>query len=309
MAGAFTHFIICDVAKKRRSAIGVELWQLLNKHSQFLFLGAASPDLPYLSFKTGKINWADKMHYEKTNGIVINGYLDLKKVWANKTPAEEIKLVWLLGYASHLVADATIHPIVQAIVGPYEENKDEHRICEMTQDSLIFNEYKNNDISYGEFSSILKLCDESKYFEGLMDFWKNLVVRTYDDAEEEPRPSLWFETYTTAIDLAEGGSDIVALFRHIGIGEGFSYKTKEEILSQYPEYHSNYYQKVKLPNKGTGSFKQDGFERAANNVLNAWNSLYAGLSSEVSIANTLKNWNLDTGVDMDSPSKEITYWL
>jgi hypothetical protein len=67
MAGAFTHFIICDVAKRKRSSLGLELWRFLNKYSEFLFLGAASPDLPYLSFKTGEVNWADVMHYEKTS--------------------------------------------------------------------------------------------------------------------------------------------------------------------------------------------------------------------------------------------------
>ena len=74
MAGAFTHFIVCDVAKRKRSIADSEMRRLLNKHSEFLFLGAASPDLPYLSFKTGHINWADVMHYENTNGIAINGH-------------------------------------------------------------------------------------------------------------------------------------------------------------------------------------------------------------------------------------------
>ena len=51
MAGAFTHFVICDEAQKKRLILAPGLYQLLNKHSQFLFLGAGSPDLPYLSFK------------------------------------------------------------------------------------------------------------------------------------------------------------------------------------------------------------------------------------------------------------------
>ena len=131
MAGAFTHFLICSVGEKRRRDIAPELYQLLNRHSQFMFLGAASPDLPYLSFQTGKVNWADVMHYEKTNSIAASGHKELGESWSSKTTAEEIKFVWLLGYVSHLVADATIHPLVQAVVGPYEQNKEEHRICEM----------------------------------------------------------------------------------------------------------------------------------------------------------------------------------
>lgn len=309
MAGAFTHFIICDVAKRKRNNIGIDLWRLLNKYSEFLFLGAASPDLPYLSFKTGSINWADVMHYEKTNSNIISGYAELKGVWPSKTTSDEVKLSWLLGYTSHLIADATIHPIVQAIVGPYEQNKDEHRICEMTQDSLIFNEYKNNDIYYAEFSSILKFCEKSEWFNALMDFWKNQISYNYRDKNEVPNPGLWFDTYTKAIDAAEGGSDVVAFFRHIGIGAGYAYKPKSEIVSQNLEFYKKYYTAVRLPREASGSFKKDGFERAVNNVVTAWGMLYSGLNSDIMVTDVIKNWNLDTGVNMDSPNKEVTYWV
>jgi hypothetical protein len=43
MAGAFTHFVICDQAKSKKKVLGVELWQLLNKYYQFLFLGRSKP--------------------------------------------------------------------------------------------------------------------------------------------------------------------------------------------------------------------------------------------------------------------------
>lgn len=309
MAGAFTHFIICDVAKRKRSSLGLDLWRFLNKYSEFLFLGAASPDLPYLSLKTGEVNWADVMHYEKTNSIAVSGYNELKRIWPSRNSSDEIRFAWLMGYVSHLVADATIHPVVQAIVGPYEQNKEEHRICEMTQDSLIFNEYKNNDIYYAEFSSILKFCKESESFEGLMEFWKNQVIQNYQDKNEEPHPSLWFKTYTEAIDSAEGGSKVVALFRHIGIAKEYIYRPKNKVLSDYPQYYQNYYREVKLPDGTWGSFKKEGFERAINNVISVWNLLYSGLNSNIVVADVIRNWYLDTGVDLDSPSGEVTYWV
>lgn len=309
MAGAFTHLIICDVAKRKRSSLGTDLWRLLNKYSEFLFLGAVSPDLPYLSFKTGKINWADVMHYEKTNSIATSGHKTIKTIWNSKSVADEIKFIWLMGYASHLVADATIHPIVQAIVGPYEQNKKEHLICEMTQDSLVFNKYKNSDIYYAEFSSILKFCGESKSFYELMEFWEHQVVENYSDKNEVPNPKLWFKTYSEVIDSAEGGSGIVALFRHIGTVKEYIYKPKDEILSDYPEYNQEYYKKVKLPGGTVSSFKKEGFDRAVNNVVTVWNLLYAGLNKDIVITDNIKNWNLDTGVNMDSPDGEVTYWV
>ncbi|MBI5641171.1 MAG: zinc dependent phospholipase C family protein [Nitrospirae bacterium] len=308
MAGAFTHFLICDVAK-RSQTLKLDLYRLLNKHSEFLFLGAASPDLPYLSLKTGGVNWADVMHYEKTNSIAASGYEALKSFQPLPSLADEIKFVWLMGYISHLVADATIHPIVQATVGPYEQNKEEHRLCEMTQDSLLFNEYKNNDIYYAEFSSALKFCGSSQYFDELMRFWKDQVSKNYQDKEEEAHPGLWFETYTKAVDTAEGGSDVVALFRHLGVAEGYLYRTKAEIISRYPQFHKKYYQEVRLPDGTTGSFKGEGFEKAVSNVVTVWRLLYSMLGSSITLKETVKNWNLDTGVNMDSPRKEVTYWV
>ncbi len=309
MAGPFTHFIICDAAKRAATIPDTELKRLLNKHSEFLFLGASCPDLPYLSFKTGSVNWADLMHYEKTNGIVINGYEELKKVWKDKGVSDEIKLVWLFGFISHLVADATIHPIVQAIVGPYEQNKEEHRLCEMTQDSLIFNERKNTELRYAEFSSALKFCSKSGHFERLMDFWSEQAVKTYYDKDDVPHPKLWFTTYAEAIDAAEGGSGIVALFRHLEIGGEFIYKTKEEIVSNHPQYYEKYFAKIKLPQGKIGFFPKDGFERAVNNVIDVWNKLFAGLGSGIDVAGIIRNWNLDTGVDMDSHGRIVTYWV
>lgn len=308
MAGAFTHFTICNQAKRKQTALGRPLWQLLNKYSPFLALGAASPDLPYLSFKTGKINWADVMHYDKTNSLVLGGYDVLKAAWSEGDESNKIKFVWLMGYVSHLVADATIHPIVNAIVGAYEEHKEEHRLCEMTQDVLIFNQYNNNDITYAEFSSVLKFCSDSTFFGALMDFWRSQLTNKYADKNEKPKPQNWFATYTKAIDVAEGGSDMVAIFRHVGIGNSLLYQPKETILSEYPDRNTKYYETVKLPSGGVGSFKKDGFEKAVSNVVDAWNTLYAGLTTGTFVADTIKNWNLDTGVDQDSSDNTVTYW-
>jgi hypothetical protein len=313
MAGAFTHFILCDQAKSKRSKLGLELWQLLNRYYRFLFLGAASPDLPYLSLKSWRINWADVMHYEKTNSTVISGYARLKNSLLSEPPSEVhpepvewVKLVWLMGYVSHLIADATIHPVVEAIVGPYEENKDEHRLCEMTEDSIIYNIYRKTEIRYSEFSEMIKFCDESRYFDELMDFWKNLILANYGEKNEEPDPTFWFTTYGAAIDTEEGGSEFVALFRHIGLGVNLIYKTSEEIKKYYPEDYLRYFKEVKLPGGRIGPFKKMAFEKAMNNVIDAWRKLYDGLKSEIVVTPIVKNWNLDTGVDMESG--EVTYW-
>lgn len=310
MAGAFTHFIICDVAKREKKTIGNELMKLLNRHASFLFLGAASPDLPYLSIKTGEVNWADVMHYERTNSIAINGYEELSKRWSSKTVSDEIKLAWLFGLISHLIADATIHPIVKATVGPYERNKTKHRVCEMTQDSIIYSMKKKLDITYTEFSSRLRFCKKSEEFDSLIKFWKDQTIKSYTAKKEAPNPELWFDTYTRAIDVAEGGSDVVGFFRHLGPTKGFVYHPSAEIESEYSENLRNYFLDVKLPNNMSGDFSEFGFNKAVKNVTEAWAKLYTGLGSgTLDVSSIIKNWNLDTGEDMDSPINEVTYWV
>jgi len=308
MAGTFTHFMVCDAAKANRTALPSVLRKLLNRHAEFLFLGAVSPDLPYLSFKTGNVNWADVMHYETTNAIAVNAHEVLKQVWGSRSVRDEVHLVWLLGFISHLVTDATIHPIVQAIVGRYEENQDDHRICEMTQDSLIYFEVKNTEIRYSEFSSILKFCQASLHVDTLTEFWTEQTVKAFSAKNEEPDPELWLETYSEAIDVAEGGSSIVALFRHIGTIREYTYSTREEIVSKHPDRLRQFYLEMKLPDGGTGSFREAAFNRAVANVTAAWNALYAGLTGNVTVASVVKNWNLDTGEDMNSHTRAVSYW-
>ena len=214
MAGAFTHFIICDAAKRKNEIVDYEFKKLLNRHTEFLFLGAVSPDLPYLSFKMGSTNWADLMHYKHTNGIALMGHGALRNVWSNAEESNKAKLAWLMGYVAHVVADVTIHPIVQETVGLYEDHKEEHRICEMTQDSIIYRERKNAEVRYGEFSSAVRFCKNSPYFGGVMDFWAEHAAQVYSaHTQETPMTRLWFTTYTSALDAAEGGSGVVAVFK------------------------------------------------------------------------------------------------
>jgi hypothetical protein len=311
MAGAFTHFLISDFAKAEFKSLPSELWQLLNKHAAFLFLGSVSPDIPYLSFKTGTVKWADVMHYEKTNSVAQSGQDLLRSLWTSKKSVDEAKLVWLLGYISHLVTDATIHPIVQAIVGPYASNPEEHRLCEMTQDSLLYYFKKQNDIKYADFSAMIAFCKKSEFFDEVMGFWKGLLLANYADKNEEPHPELWFLTYSQAIDLAEGDGAIFPLFRHIGLGQiagNYSYHTHDDIEQNTPQYKEKYFDKIKLPTGGIGFFPDDGYKKAVTNVLAAWNGFFRELGATDNISDLVRNWDLDTGVDMNSPNQTVTYW-
>jgi len=306
MPGPFTHLMICEAGKNLDEFLGDELWQFLNKYYQFLYLGAESPDLPYLSIGVGGNQWADAMHYEKTNSQVISGFEALRTIWPVKTAADEIKCAWLLGYVSHMVADATVHPMVEAIVGPYKGNEAAHRLCEMTMDSLIFQEILHNNLTYAEFSDALKFCRESEHFQELMDFWETQLINNYSGMAHEPHPSFWFSTYTDAIDAAEGGK--AAIFRHLGVGGSYYYRSAEEIRTNYPEDLRQYYEEVKFPG-GVGPFRTNGFDKAVTNVANIWKALYLGLTDlGLAVSQVVRNWNLDTGGDQDAAGVR-TFWV
>jgi hypothetical protein len=308
MAGTFTHFVVCNKARSKRSVIGSELWRLLSDNYCFMFLGSVSPDLPYLSFQEGKTNWADVMHYERTNSVLIIGCEELRQNWENRQKADEAKLAWLLGYTSHLVIDATVHPVVKKIVGDYESHKEEHRACEMTQDSILFKKWMMQDIKYSEFSEILKYCREADEYDDVMEFWEKLLTKTYSDKGEEPDPKMWVKTYAKAIDFAEGDSGAAAIFRHAGTIKKLVYKTSKEISKNQPDEFRKYFTNVLIPTGGEGNFEKDAAERAVQNVIDAWKRIEESLTTSILIAEYIKNWNLDTGEDQDAPSRQTTYW-
>jgi hypothetical protein len=309
MPGPFTHLMICLKGMNQDELLGEELTRFLSANYRFVFLGSESPDLPYLSIGVGGNKWADAMHYTRTNSQVISCFEALDRIWPLKTKADEIKFAWLLGYVSHMVADATVHPIVQAIVGPYnesDENKHNHRICEMTMDSLIFEEITHNDLTYAEFSEALRFCKDSPFFPDLLDFWQYNLASNYPGMEHDPEPHIWFKEYTDAIDAVEGGK-VAAIFRHLGAGGDYFYESPNDIRSNAPEHFQKYYAEVKFPG-GSGPFLSNGFYPAVKNVANIWKTLYYGLSSHgLHVSQVVRNWDLDTGGDQDAGGV-VTFW-
>ena len=145
MAGAFTHFMICQEALK---VVPKKIKRLVQGRRPNLYVGAVSPDIPYLAIAndSSSLSCADYMHYFKTNGIAEAGVEELNRNLISGPKLDRAKASWLLGYVSHLIINATIHPIVQEIVGIYDENKAEHRRCEMVQDAFVFKELTGKEI-------------------------------------------------------------------------------------------------------------------------------------------------------------------
>lgn len=304
MAGAFTHMAIVSEAKDRfdpKTTFG----QIFRRKLKFVTLGCVSPDVPYLSHIDALgVSWADVMHYHQTNGIVHNGLHTLKITKENDQFWTE-KLAWLAGFVSHLVADASIHPIVEAIVGPctMPAAKAAHTDCEMLQDVMIFRDVRGQELHASEYSSQLNACRKDRAYTDVMEFWsKHAMVNC--PSFGEPNTKAMIERYFQQIDSAEGGSAIARAFRHIGFD--YTYKSVATLEKNHKPLIKKYYDQVMLPNGRIGSFRHDGFDRAVTNTVAAWTRMDKSLFSTENVGEIVPNWNLDTGYDQNTNQR--TFW-
>jgi hypothetical protein len=249
-------------------------------------------------------SWADRMHYENTGAFVGWGIRNL--LGLEKEPFE-ICLSWLCGFATHLVVDSNIHPVVNAIVGPYIFNKSEHRHCELTQDSVIFKEIKRVELGYADYTDILRMCsdpqDASRINGYVRDFWRQTLMAAHPGAKDKfdrIDPDAWHEHFVSTIS---GASGPVAIFRHMGEAQNLVYKYTAEITADERE---RFIDKVNLPGNTVGKFRQDAFDKAVDKVLEVWQKLFVDIEGKKADnwISYLKNWNLDTGVDED----KLYFW-
>jgi hypothetical protein len=271
----------------------------------FLTLGSVSPDIPYLAHLAGSgFGWADIMHYHQTNGIVTDGLHSLAAA-KERGGIWESQLAWLCGFISHLVADATIHPIVESIVGPYsnKDNRGNHQQCEMFQDVIMFKEVKNLQLTNSEYADFLHDAIDSDKFSDVAAFWK-----TYAEVNCSMYGSFnverIIESYTNMLDTASGGNIFARMFRHLG--KDIIYPSYNEIIENSPDLVDKYYRNVLLPNGRTGSFLKEGFNRAVDNLVNIWKDVERILFNSGNFQSIVPNWNLDTGIDQTTGIR--TYW-
>ncbi len=304
MAGAFTHMAIVASAIKS-FPVEQKIGTVLRNNRNFLTLGSVSPDIPYLAYLALKgFNWANIMHYHETNGIVKNGLHSLH-VAERKEKDWECQLAWLLGFVAHLVADATIHPIVETLVGPYtdSDSHENHRKCEMTQDVMIFKDVENLELSSAQYTNLLQACFTHSSFKKACEFWTSHVKVNFPIDESFSADSI-IQSYSKLLNIAEGGSELAKGFRHLGID--FIYPTYDELTKKNPELVKEYYTEIKLPNGMKGNFRVHGFDYAVKNLVAVWSRIDRCLFTTANVVDIVPNWNLDTGVDQTTGIQ--TYW-
>jgi len=310
MAGTFTHWMIVEDALEKCRKMGHKglNFNIILEKNHFVNLGAAGPDYPYLTdLLSGMIKihtWADRMHYENTGEFLKVAATNLLN---RKGEEFEICLSWFCGFISHVIADIIVHPMVNAIVGPYHFNSKEHQHCEMIQDSYIFQEIKGTELRYSEYLELLKLCSgpngDEAIHPAIRSYWTEILKANHPGGEDKfdhILPNDWHENFLSRIGSAE---DPVAAFRHAREEKNLAYKRVKDITA--PE-RSRFIENVRLPNGKTGRFREDVFDKAVSKVIEIWGQLLVAIESrDITIfTSTVRNWNLDTGVDED----RIYFW-
>jgi hypothetical protein len=260
-----------------------------------------SPDYPYLAL--GQAKWADSMHYRNTSTLLRAGVEAVRSL-----PEDERAraTAWLCGFAAHMAADMTIHPVVEIKVGPYKDNKNEHRRCEMHQDAYIFPKI----VGVGDTGLSLHLStgiaacnaehDTDLLEETITHTWRTMLIAAYPNevAVESPDPSKWHNGFRRALLTMAKANRLFPVSRHVGVGLNIAYPEQSDVLDTY----------IKQLSTPEGSMDYDAlFKRACGNVLEVWKGIDIALDDGSSqFLNEVDDWNLDTGRCLSR--NEYVFW-
>ena len=323
MAGTFAHIGLVDSLCEDADALdGIStltptMKRALMQFTNFCELGAISPDAPYLQLLSADAaRWANVMHNWKTADFIRRAIPCVNALDFRLTDTQKC-FAWLFGYTAHLVTDFTVHPVINLKVGPYEQNKLQHRRCELNQDVFIFNKLGFGDVSTAEFlqpdsggiASCADQADDDRLDPAVRKLWCNCLagdplasIKMKDGLpapQRPPNPDAWFDQYVTMIDkFAEEGNRFPWLSRQIVEAKGLVYPQLDEV-------DQSFIQNLKLPDGTTASYDAV-FKRARQNVINTWRELGAGLDNGDAGLFKLADGDLDTGL-ADNTQQSI-FW-
>lgn len=213
-------------------------------------------------------------------------------------------LAWLLGYASHVVADVAIHPVINLKVGPYEKNKTDHRICEMHQDVYVYRRLNLGDIGLSEHLAGIWAChdpnDEERLDRDIENLWHAMLQATHPEecAQNPPDPSYWRRRFQLVVDkVAEEGGKLLPFARHVAAGLGLTYPAQDELDNQF----------IRGLQTPTVTMDYDAvFDLAIEHVGRVWQWIAQAvlLGDEATLAEA-GEWDLDTG---QNEASRLVFW-
>ena len=305
MPGGFVHITVAAEAVGRLDGVAglsgadkIAVAQFM----PFVEVGSVGPDYPYLGRQS---EWADRMHYQATGEVICNGVRILRGY--DPTPRRSRCLSWLLGFAAHVATDLTIHPVVQARVGSYADNKTAHRTCEMHQDAYIWPRRNLGELGLADyFRNNINHCstEEGDLNSDLVDFWRESLQMTYPDyfVQDPPQLDNWNQGFKLIVDTIDDAGSFVSFTRHLLASVGAVYPRSDAVDSTFIE---------NLETPDGRMHYDDIFARAVNSVVEVWSvigeALHAATPEEAGdrLA-SIPNGNLDTGVSLGDG--RTIYW-
>lgn len=303
MPGAYAHIAIANDAQKAAQTVGLrdETLMALGLYLKYVELGAVSPDYPYLALGGDQAKWADAMHYTSNATLLRTGVAQISKLSAKSQPKAT---AWLLGLAAHMTTDMTIHPVVELRVGPYAENKGEHRRCEMHQDAFIFPRIL--DVGDTGLSQHLKsgiaTCtdpdDEDALDSEICAVWLAMLKEANPDEDGSPDFHAWHGGFTGVLAAMANTNQFMPFARHVCTGLNLAYPLVKDIDRTFLE-------QLQTP-EGLMDYTSI-YARARSNVLAVWkgvdDALIHGRSDDL---DQLEDWNLDTGRSVQTG--KLVFW-
>lgn len=320
MAGTFAHITLVDSLCQdsdvldKIDSLTPSMKRALMQFNNFCEFGAISPDAPYLKLlDSDAAAWANVMHYWRTTDFIRRAVTYVNALDFRLTDTQKC-IAWLFGYAAHVVTDFTVHPVINLHVGPYEQNKLQHRLCELNQDVYIFHKLGFGDVSTAEYikrcgiDSCADEADEDRLDPAVRKIWchcldgsplKSIKMKDGLPAPKRPpEPDEWFDHYVGMIDkFAEEGGKFPWLCRQIVEAEGL-------VFPQLAQVDQSFIQNLKTPDGRTANYAQV-FEEAQKNVINTWRELGAALDAGNANLFSLANGDLDTGL---ADNNQSIFW-
>jgi hypothetical protein len=301
MPGAFAHIAAVNhlISENRLDGINIskKIKHAITTQNEFCFMGAVSPDYPYLVPNDKEAHdWADAVHLGGMGGLIASGIREIKKITDSEDKARAVS--WLMGFLSHVGMDMTIHPIVENIAGIYDlnaENKRKHRVCEMHQDVYIWQRLQLGEVGESEAISCIQLCgdkDSGAVHSAVRDVWEKMLSENYPQLYQQGRPDIdkWHRWFYMLVNIAEESHKFYAWARHVAVDEGCTYPTSDEV-------EDCYIKKLKVPH-GDPMDYSELFELALKNVITLWEGVSVALDADHEIKlSFLGEWNLDRGMD------------
>jgi hypothetical protein len=278
--------------------------------SRYLYLGANGPDLPYfydvdapgimaIAGTMGKSKYADLYHYNKQGEFILQLVLVARKITDVAHVAHRDRtMAYTLGHATHLAADAMMHPYVNCFAGAYHQQKieDIHKTSEGHQDSWVAKTYLNRtSIFDGDpWKNCLPLCFQSSSSR-LIELKIVGYTQVCDEAKEVLKDisTAFANTYNYKEPLFGYFKNSYENFYDHAIDKGY----RQELIGQLPRIpHEKLVQHEKLTfnydNRLTKAI--DLAEKLCEEVISLYDK-----DNEDYFRSKVKNWNMDTGYWID----------